>query len=141
MQTINVSRNNKERVDPRTGKIERVVVNLEAIYPDPHNPAVEMSLDELRAIRRGWMSKDWSKQRKKPLREIPQNEVTGRDPHINGNDYGPDKHLSMVMREKLQIYDEAGRDPKLAQGKKKKVKEIKGETQIGKLLLKTAYIL
>ncbi|GBF65152.1 checkpoint serine/threonine-protein kinase [Trichophyton mentagrophytes] len=132
MQTINVSRNNKERVDPRTGKIERVVVNLEAIYPDPHNPAVEMSLDELRAIRRGWMSKDWSKQRKKPLREIPQNEVTGRDPHMNGNDHGPDRHLSMAMEEKLQIYDEAGRDPKLAKGKKTKVKEIKGETQIVK---------
>ncbi|EFQ96865.1 BUB protein kinase [Nannizzia gypsea CBS 118893] len=132
MQTTNVSRNNNERVDPRTGKIERVVVNLEAIYPDPHNPAVEMSLDELRAISRGWMSKDWSKQRKKPLREIPQNEITSKELQMNENGHSSDKHLSMAMQEKLQIHDEAGRDHKLVKGKKLKVKEIKGETQIVK---------
>ncbi|KAM5430274.1 protein kinase [Microsporum canis] len=129
MQAIN---NNKERVDPRTGKIERVVVNLEAIYPDPNNPALEMSLDELRAASRGWMSKDWARQRKAPLREIPQNEVSGKDPHMNENDYGSDKHLSVALQEKLQIHDETVRDHKAARVKKLKVKEVKAETQIVK---------
>ncbi|KAK2865007.1 hypothetical protein FQN49_004002 [Arthroderma sp. PD_2] len=136
IQAIHVSQNTKERVDPRTGKIERVVVNLEAIYPDPNNPSLELSLDELRATSRGWMNKDWSRQRKGPLREIPQNAVSCKDSAMNENDCGSDKYLSTALQEKLQINDEAqreiSRDQKGGKVKKLKVKEVKGETQIVK---------
>lgn len=50
-------------VNPRTGKIERVFVNLEAVYPEPNNPGVEFCFEELRAARRGWLQQDWRVQK------------------------------------------------------------------------------
>src|SRR5690349_5414256 len=83
--------NGRETVNPRTGKVERVFVNLEAIYPDRLNPSHEISLEELRAASRGWMDKDWSKQRKKALKEISGN-VPCRDPPTqNSGDGSVDK--------------------------------------------------
>jgi checkpoint serine/threonine-protein kinase len=55
----------KEQVNPRTGKAERVFVNLEACYPNPDDPSTELSFEELRAIRRGWMDRIWPKERLK----------------------------------------------------------------------------
>ncbi|KAI9868646.1 MAG: hypothetical protein M1813_004496 [Trichoglossum hirsutum] len=46
----------QEQINPRTGKAERVFVNLEACYPNPEDPNTELSFEELRAIRRGWIS-------------------------------------------------------------------------------------
>lgn len=62
----------REAVNPRTGRRERVFVDLESVYPDRSNPAHEMSFEELRAIKRGWMDKDWRKQ-KQPLQQISGN--------------------------------------------------------------------
>ncbi|KAH0556847.1 hypothetical protein GP486_005365 [Trichoglossum hirsutum] len=45
----------QEQINPRTGKAERVFVNLEACYPNPEDPSTELSFEELRAIRRGWI--------------------------------------------------------------------------------------
>ncbi|KAJ5139159.1 uncharacterized protein N7515_004007 [Penicillium bovifimosum] len=59
----------REAVNPRTGRRERVFVDLESVYPDRTNPAHEMSFEELRAIKRGWMGKNWRKQ-KAPLQPI-----------------------------------------------------------------------
>jgi checkpoint serine/threonine-protein kinase len=62
----------REAVNPRTGRRERVFVDLEAVYPDHKNPAHEISFEELRAMRRGWMDKDWRRQ-KEPLQQISGN--------------------------------------------------------------------
>ncbi|KAF3386607.1 Checkpoint serine/threonine-protein kinase [Penicillium rolfsii] len=62
----------REAVNPRTGRRERVFVDLEAVYPDHKNPAIEVSFEELRAMRRGWMDKDW-RPPKGPLRQISGN--------------------------------------------------------------------
>lgn len=35
-------------------------MNLEAVYPDPEDPSVEMSFDELRAMQRGWLDRVWA---------------------------------------------------------------------------------
>lgn len=43
------------------GKAERVFVDLEAIYPNPHDPSEEMSIEEVRAACRGWLQKRWPK--------------------------------------------------------------------------------
>lgn len=51
-------------MNQRTGRMERVAVNLEAVYPDPTNPAVELCFEELRAAKRGWLQRDWSACRK-----------------------------------------------------------------------------
>jgi len=44
----------------KTGKVERVFVNLEAVYPSENDPYDEMSFEELRANSRGWLSRDWA---------------------------------------------------------------------------------
>ncbi|KAK2792685.1 hypothetical protein FQN51_001604 [Onygenales sp. PD_10] len=133
-------RNEKETVNPRTGKIERVFVNLEAIYPDPESPQHEMSLEELRALSRGWMDIDWSKQRKEALKEISGN-VPCKDPCTQKQgDESVDKHLSAQVQEKLVIHKdgqssedsqgiESHRDGKGGKSKRLKVRELKGETQ------------
>lgn len=51
----------QQTVNPRTGKIERVFVNLEAVYPNAEDPlAAEFCFEELRAAHRGWMKYDWA---------------------------------------------------------------------------------
>lgn len=50
-------------MNQRTGKLEYVAVNLDAVYPDPKDPTVEVCFEELRAARRGWLQKDWRAQR------------------------------------------------------------------------------
>lgn len=62
----------REAVNPRTGRRERVFVNLEAVYPDYKDPTKEVSFEELRAMHRGWMDKDWRPQ-KAPFKKIPGN--------------------------------------------------------------------
>jgi len=60
-------------VNLRTGKIERVFVDLEAVYPELSNPSVEYSFEELRAAKRGWLQHDWRAQKevKKELEQPP----------------------------------------------------------------------
>ncbi|PGH05030.1 BUB protein kinase [Helicocarpus griseus UAMH5409] len=129
-------RNDKETVNPRTGRVERVFVNLEAIYPDPENPLVEISLEELRASSRGWLDKDWSRHEKDPLKEISGN-VPYRDqsPQQHGPD-GMEKNISAQLQEKLVIYEDPQpvEDAQVVDGKgpksrRLKVREVRGETQ------------
>ncbi|EAS35793.3 BUB protein kinase [Coccidioides immitis RS] len=142
----NLPQNQRERVDARTGKVERVFVNLAAVYPDPENPALEMSLDELRALHRGWMDKDWSKQKKGALKEVSGNK--SKHPVVSaGKANQPDKSLSAQLQNKLVIHNdrqpakengeavEVFRDAKEGKPKKIKVREIKGETQTVKTKL------
>lgn len=99
-----------------------------------------MSLEELRASSRGWLNKDWSKQRKAPLKERSRN-VVPKDqyPKIKGD---AEKELEVEVREKLVIEDQGRGSPdtqlmsseqKPGKAKKLKVREVKGETQTGKI--------
>jgi checkpoint serine/threonine-protein kinase len=135
----------KQRVHPATGKIERVFVNLEAVYPDPDNPNHEMSLEELRAMRRGWMDQEWVAQRQKALKEKSRC-VARKDPisttkKIKGD--RADKSLSTRLNDKLKVNDRtsqaggsdvtaASRDQKSARAKKITILEVKAETQTSK---------
>ena len=40
-------------------------MNLEAAYPNENDHSEEMSFEELRAMSRGWMNRDWAAERKK----------------------------------------------------------------------------
>ncbi|RVX71825.1 hypothetical protein B0A52_04224 [Exophiala mesophila] len=53
------SRQPSDIVNPRTGRTERVFVNMDSVYPP--GGKVEYSFEELRAQHRGWMSRDWRK--------------------------------------------------------------------------------
>lgn len=63
-------------VNPRSGKLECVAVNLEAVYPDPQNPRIEFCFEELRAAKRGWLERDW----RSPSAPTAQSPVKARVP-------------------------------------------------------------
>ncbi|KAI1979244.1 protein kinase [Ophidiomyces ophidiicola] len=136
----NISHTQKERINARTGKAERVFVNLAAIYPDPKNPTYEMSLEELRALSRGWMNKDWSKQKKIALKETSSNKYKQPVTRVNGK--VPSNKLEPTgapVTEECQLDKENHRavemcqDVKEEKPRKLKVREIKGETQTVKM--------
>ena len=136
-------------VNHRTGKLERVFVNLEAVYPNVNDPSVEMSFDELRALKRGWLHRDWKAESRTTLQDTsgnaqPQVQANGRkrvreDP-VNVT-------LTVDLKDKLVIDDdsitrsqdltdmakEGAREGKIGKPRTLKVREIKAETQTGKL--------
>jgi len=133
----------REAVNPRTGRRERVFVNLEAVYPDYKNPSYEISFEELRATSRGWMQKDWRSQ-KTVLKEVSGN-ATGRNPSLpDERQQSADKALAVEMSRKLTLEEKSShqqpetvelqeqpRDGKAGKARKIKVREI-GETQTSK---------
>lgn len=54
--------------NPKTGRLECVFVNLEAVYPQSGRSS-EYSFEELRARHRGWMKKQWSREEKTNAQE------------------------------------------------------------------------
>lgn len=122
----------REAINPRTGRKERVFVNLEAVYPDYKNPNVEICFEELRAASRGWLKKDWAKS-KSPLKEIPTNSA-GRVLLSDGNE-NMDYSLAQDAKQKLVLEESSSHDERrerrLSKVKKIKVKEV-GETQTSK---------
>ena len=122
-----------EAVNPRTGRRERVFVDLEAAYPDYRNPSHEVSFEELRAMKRGWMDKNW-RAPKQPLKQISGN-VAG-EPLAEKQADLPDQ-----LNQKLALGDSqssqssqplADRESKSEKQRKSRVHEVKGETQTGK---------
>jgi checkpoint serine/threonine-protein kinase len=132
---------NQEVVNPKTKKVERVFVDLEAVYPDINNPSLEMSFEELRAARRGWLNKDWSRQRKCPLEEVAANIQNGDTPEQEKSQDTVDAELSSQLQETLVLEDssqqdmgtsqqkEGSREGRPGKNKKMRIREIRQETQ------------
>ncbi|KAL6707558.1 protein kinase [Coniothyrium glycines] len=54
-------RDHQQAVNPRTGRLEVVIVDLAQVYPNHVDPmSEEYSFEELRAKHRGWMTQDWA---------------------------------------------------------------------------------
>jgi checkpoint serine/threonine-protein kinase len=119
------------------GRIERIFVNLEAIYHTPEIVGSELSLEELRAGQRGWLSKVWQP-------EIPpkQNHEDSLDPqdgtgesNINTDEIVREVSEKLVIARDPVALDEngaakeAGRE---GRGRRMKIKEV-NETQISRL--------
>ncbi|KAF2625056.1 hypothetical protein BU25DRAFT_412870 [Macroventuria anomochaeta] len=50
-----------QAINPKTGRVEVVFVDLEQVYPNHRDPmSVEFSFEELRARHRGWLDRDWA---------------------------------------------------------------------------------
>lgn len=130
MQTKHVPEHRvSEAVNPRTGRRERVFVNLEAVYPDIRNPSHEVSFEELRAMKRGYMGKNWHSQ-KEPLKQISGN--ASNEPPLM--DKGSENDLPDQLNQKLALKDadqHDARESKSGKPRKSKVREVKGETQTG----------
>ncbi|KAL9117687.1 MAG: hypothetical protein Q9187_005774, partial [Circinaria calcarea] len=132
--------------NPKTGKIDRVFVNLEAVYPNRDNPNEEYSFEELRAKSRGWLEMRWAKEQEEevvddtgssaeryPLRELPEFETEelvdlgAKESKKKGLTVFNDEN-EHISRETVHT-KEAVREVNNGRLKKMKVMEVKGETQ------------
>lgn len=65
IQSLAVFHEKQTTTNPKTGRSECVFVNLEAVYPNADDPmSVEFCFEELRARHRGWMDRDWGRERR-----------------------------------------------------------------------------
>jgi checkpoint serine/threonine-protein kinase len=129
-------------VNSKTGKAERVFVNLEAVYPNPADHSEEMSFDELRATYRGWANKNWRKESMRTLRAISGNAQSSPPSLTNAAiekiSKDLEKKVSLDGNESSQQSTPAGnsqgpsQEVKPTKQKKMKMREIKQETQTGK---------
>jgi checkpoint serine/threonine-protein kinase len=115
-----------------------VFVDLESVYPDYRNPAHEVSFEELRAVKRGWMSKNWRTQ-KEPLQQISGN--SGSEFQAQPKAPGPDENLPEQFDEKLAIDEQSQPQAQNGayEGKSGKARKFKvhgdSQTQTGNYLL------
>lgn len=118
------------------GRTERIFVNLEAIYPTPDIVGSELSLEELRAGSRGWLSKIWqpeipAKQSREDSLDLKDN--TGES-NLNADEISREVSEKLVIARDPVALDEngaakeTGRD---GRGRRMKIKEV-NETQISK---------
>jgi checkpoint serine/threonine-protein kinase len=132
-------------------------VNLEAVYPNINDPKEEYSFEELRAKHRGWLDRKWSKEAMPATKsnEATENQGTLVDLDSDVAITEPtEETLSQALREALKLerktadennvedgdhtHDTAnmkgnGPDGRSARPRKKKVREIRGETQTSKI--------
>lgn len=126
--------------NPRTGKVERVFVNLEAVYPNPDDPTEEFSFEELRARSRGWADKDWGAERKDNLRQESSNH--GHEPSSLplGKDrpnpldteniqQEPTSQNSTEQTVEVALVEDMTQGTRTRKSRRTKVMEVKGETQ------------
>jgi checkpoint serine/threonine-protein kinase len=121
-------------VNPRTGRNERIFVNLEAVYPTPEQTGTEQSFEELRAASRGWLLKTWKSQKT----DNPVINAENKDERVS---YIHDERSSVVpVGERIAVALEGGildengvaRDA-TRPGRSRKLKTMEvNETQISK---------
>ena len=135
-------------MNARTGKVERVFVNLEAVYPNPTDLGEEYSFEELRAGHRGWLSKQWkpAQQSRAPekLPSLQKKPYVGgpvelaidatEDANVDSSQQsltvdagGVDQTLSDITSNR-----DISKDGRSTRPRKKKLREVKGETQTSK---------
>ncbi|KAF3032127.1 hypothetical protein E8E12_002016 [Didymella heteroderae] len=73
-----------EAVNPKTGRVEVVFVDLEQVYPNHSDPmSVEFSFEELRARHRGWLDQDWAairREEQKQARKLAEQAAAAQMP-------------------------------------------------------------
>ncbi|KAL9125218.1 MAG: hypothetical protein Q9217_005536, partial [Psora testacea] len=128
-------------MNSRTGKLERVFVNLEAVYPSNDNLHEEISFEELRAKARGWLARDWAAESKQQLnRESQHTSAPKPEPLITleeenvakdsqATESQQDFQSSPNTQLETTIAVDINKEGKIGRPKKLRIKEIKGETQ------------
>lgn len=135
-------------MNPRTGKTEHVFAKLEAVYPTIHDLSDEYSFEELRARHRGWLDKQWT--REAPSQDNVKMSETLEEQFSQLSTDTSQKTLERIDTSPSQqdsTIEVSGADQTLSditttkdvfkQGKcsrprRKKLMEVKGETQTGK---------
>ncbi|KAL8757743.1 MAG: hypothetical protein Q9199_001996 [Rusavskia elegans] len=125
--------------NPKTGKIERVFVNLEAVYPNPNDPAEEFSFEELRARYRGWTDKNWTADHESRAQENRGRPLSFEEnkPNVSTREGSRQDMSSQNTTE--QIVDSVPADDttqgtKARKSRRPKVMEVRAETQTSTIL-------
>jgi len=121
-------------VNPRTGRWERVFVNMGGVYAENGQ---EFSFEELRAIQRGWVGMDWRRSRPVPPLKananpkiIPETKYKSKEPEDLENLTSTFERMDTAESTQSQEVLKESKPPK---PKKIKVREVKQETQTVKL--------
>ncbi|KAL8999212.1 MAG: hypothetical protein Q9169_001877 [Polycauliona sp. 2 TL-2023] len=126
--------------NPKTGKTERVFVNLEAVYPNPNDPIEEYSFEELRARHRGWMDRDWrADHRRGNDHQSRIQDCRGRSESMEetrsdglateDNRQGTSSQTSTEQMAESVPLDDITQGTKACKSRRTKVMEVRAETQ------------
>lgn len=128
-------------VNPRNGRIERVYVNLEALYPNSETLKSELSFEEVMAGHRRWLNKIWRQETSsEPNDSLELNHKTNES-NSSGDTLGGEISGSLTTNDHV-ILDENGVAKELtreSKARKMKIKEI-NETQISESYQRHAHI-
>ncbi|KAL9592414.1 MAG: hypothetical protein Q9179_006744, partial [Wetmoreana sp. 5 TL-2023] len=124
----------------KTGKIERVFVNLEAVYPNTNNPTEEFSFEELRARFRGWTERNWATERKQEKCQELANRESQEQPLLPSIDEAdisipenarqePISQCTTERKVETEPVEDMTQGTKARKVRRTKVMEVKGETQ------------
>ena len=124
-------------MNQRSGRQQKIFVNLEALYPTPEISGSEMSFEELRASSRGWLHKQWKPERVDTFM-LEDAKSSDTNPQPSSFEEGEDVVLNQAFAEKLVILrdplmlDENGAVKEaVREGRSRKLKTIEvNETQI-----------
>ena len=114
-------------------------MNLDAVYPNPNDPSEEYSFEELRAKHRGWLNRAWRQEKtehmekkndelrvepstEQDLINIDEGQNVPQEPIID--DDGADYTVSDPS-----MLKEGSREGRNTRPKRKKIMEVKAETQ------------
>jgi checkpoint serine/threonine-protein kinase len=116
------------------GRTERIFVNLEAIYHTPEIVGSELSLEELRAGQRGWLSKVWHPEippQQNHEGSLDLQDGTGES-NVNTDEIVREVSEKLVIARDAVTLDENGAAKETGRegrGRRMKIKEV-NETQI-----------
>jgi checkpoint serine/threonine-protein kinase len=97
-------------VNPKTGRRERIVVSLEAIYPDGHEKGREYCLEEIRAGAQGSLDIDWNQMRRRKPENVAESPRI-QDVNLSAGEHEDAIHESNVISTrstKIPIFEDAG---------------------------------
>jgi checkpoint serine/threonine-protein kinase len=124
-------------VNPRTGKNERIFVNLEAVYPTPEQSGTELSFEELRAGSRGWLLKTWKSEKQSvPVLKLKTQDEQPVDPSDENSAALSRNRVERLVPGDPVILDENGVVKESGRpGRPRKLRTMEvNETQISKLI-------
>ena len=110
----------QETMNPKTGKLERIHANLACIYPNAND---EFCFAEAMARYRGWTNKDWSQERQITSPETVHARSATNRLSTDVLDVVEQDFTPSITKE---ITNDSNDKPR-----RKKITEVKGETQTG----------
>ncbi|KAI4093374.1 MAG: hypothetical protein LQ344_002962 [Seirophora lacunosa] len=131
----------QQTTNPKTGKVERVFVNLEAVYPNPNDPTEELSFEELRAKSRGWLDRNWTAEKRRardqePLiheQAVDSLSLNTMEPEASTAELNKVDETSQNTTEQLieppAAVEDVTQGTKARRNRRPKVMEVKSETQ------------